>query len=533
MFCSENCWIGSTHWLTLALFSLGCDADVDPDLWIHPNDSVVVTLNAGEIVLSDAFSAGITLRFPRITRVRQGADSKNASDIESEESLREKYLEVQNSRSSAAGSTATMNLGSPSRSGASGTCRFLTETQYQESLKRKRVMSRKSKPLILVPVPETDVVLSNILAGLSFAVLGTKGFTVKDGSIESDEAQEYGWSDKLYLFSGATSLIQFIKQHGGKYKISVDHDCSFVLGGSANDPKVVTYVAAIDNARKQTALSVHKSTTKKGQELAKIGSSGGVLRWSFVVSLVYRWLAANHSLQESIVAADPSFLSPTILDYLVQPHSKENNELVDTSLYECNLTSTSKMRQAIAIVKKNQAKSLSHSSARLTNWRYCCIEQLNESERWIAGCKVQTLWPYKRGKNSESRVVLYPDVFHQDLGQILESTVTPEIEESRWTKVSSSPTTNWFLSVLPLARVMGAFVTSNLHDGVTHVLCDLSFPHVEIHYVENIDMNVFVDSQRASDLCKRLFELNNIRVHKNAIKLVSPNWVRKRCWTSG
>jgi hypothetical protein len=504
----------------------------DPDLWIHPNDSVTVTLNAGEIVLSDAFSAGITLRFPRITRVRNGADAKNPFDIESEESLREKFWEVQNSRSNSAGSAASVSLGSPIRSGVSGTCRFLTERQYQESLKRKRVMSRKSKPLILVPIPETDLVLSRILDGLSFAVLGNSGFTAKDGSIESDEAQEHGWSDKLRSFSGATSLIQFIKQHGGKYKISVDHDCSFVVGGDANDPKVVTYVAAIDNARRQTALSVHKSTTKKGQELAKIGSGTGVLRWSFVVSLVHRWLAASHNVQESIVATDPSFIIPTILDYLVQPRSQENNDLIDRGLYECNLTSTSKMRQAITIVQKDQAKSLTNKSARLTNWRYVCFEQLDESERWIAGCKVQTLWPYKEGKDSQPRVVLFPDVFDHDLGLTLESTVTSDIEESRWAKVSSSHATNWSLSVLPLARVMGAFVTSNLHDGVTHVLCYLSSPYNEVLYVENIDMNVFVDSQRAADLCKRLQELNSIRVHSNVVKLVSPNWVRKRCWTS-
>lgn len=506
---------------------------VDPDLWIHPNDSVVVTLNAGEIVLSDAFSAGITLRFPRITRVRQGADAKNPSDIESEESLREKFWEVQNSRSSSAASAASVNLGSPSRTGvsATGTCRFLTEKQYQESLKRKRVTSRKSKPLILVPIPEIDATLSNILDGLSFAVLGNSGFTVKDGSIESDEAKEHGWSDKLHLFSSATSLIQFIKRHGGKYKISVDHDCSFVLGGSANDPKVVTYVAAIENARRQTALCVHKSTTKKGQDLAKIGSSEGVLRWSFVVSLVYRWLASNHNAQQSIVATDPSFLSTTILDYLVQPSSQEINDPIDRRLYECNLTSISKMRQAIAIVKKDQAMSIANKPAKLTNWRDVCFEQLNESERWIAGCKVQTFWPYQKDKDSQPRVVLFPDVFDYDLGLTQEGTVTSDLEESRWAKVSSRNPTNRSLSVLPLARVMGAFVTSNLHDGVTHVLCDLAYPHNEVLYSEKMDTNVFADSKRASILCKRLQELNSIRVHNNAVKLVSPNWVRKRCWT--
>ena len=41
-----------------------------PDLWINPEDSVILTINAGEICPSTAFPSRVTLRFPRITQVR-------------------------------------------------------------------------------------------------------------------------------------------------------------------------------------------------------------------------------------------------------------------------------------------------------------------------------------------------------------------------------------------------------------------------------------------------------------------------------
>lgn len=56
------------HFIVLTLFFVFDSSD--PDLWINPDDSFILELNAGEIVVSDTFSAGITLRFPRITKIR-------------------------------------------------------------------------------------------------------------------------------------------------------------------------------------------------------------------------------------------------------------------------------------------------------------------------------------------------------------------------------------------------------------------------------------------------------------------------------
>jgi hypothetical protein len=266
------------------------------------------------------------LRFPRITKVRYDADSKDPSNIESEESLREKYWEVQKSRSNAATESTAIHLGSPDHSRNVDTpCRFLTEQQYLAASRRRKSSSRTTKQQKFVPVPKAETT-STVLKGISFAVLGGTGYSLMEGSIDYDEAVELGWISNAKEFYDDKSVIQFIIKHGGKYKISVDHNCNFVLGGNVNDSKVVTYIRAIEHARLQSATYSHKVTSKKGQELLNIAKSEGVLRWTFVVSLVHRWLKVNHTTTESILEIDPDFMKPSILDYLVRPKPTTLNE---------------------------------------------------------------------------------------------------------------------------------------------------------------------------------------------------------------
>ena len=51
-----------------------------PDVWIHPTNSIVLQIKAAEIVSSELYSAGFTLRFPRVINVR---DDKSWSDCTS------------------------------------------------------------------------------------------------------------------------------------------------------------------------------------------------------------------------------------------------------------------------------------------------------------------------------------------------------------------------------------------------------------------------------------------------------------------
>jgi hypothetical protein len=509
---------------------------IDPDLWIHPNDSAVVTLNAGEIVVSDSFSAGITLRFPRITKVRYDADSKDPSNIESEESLREKYWEVQKSRSNASVESTAITLGSPDRNRIGAQCRFMTEQQYQESLRHRKRTSRRPKQQKFVVVPQADAV-STVLNGISFSVLGGTGYSLVEGTIEYDEATEQGWISNAKEFYDDKSVIQFIKKHGGKYKISVDHDCAFVLGGNINDSKVATYIRAIEHARLQSTMFSNKATSKKGQELANIARSEGVLRWTFVVSLVYRWLQTNHTTTESILAVDPDFMKPSLLDYLVRPkplaHDDNRIPMIDPSLYQSNLSSISKMRRAMELLTANSTTcSNEEDPAKLKNWRDICMDSLYESDRWIAASDIQSLWPYTKGIASTPTTitVVYPDIHSPDgFGTKNDREVASNVTSRR--RANSYLTNDWIASTLPLLRVMGAFISNELNTDVTHVLCDLIHPNDEVVYNERITVNIFVDQHKGLELLQRLRLLQNDRLdYGGTVTFISPNWVRKRKW---
>lgn len=502
-------------------------------MWIHPNDSVILTLNAGEIVVSDSFSAGITLRFPRITKVRQGADSKHPSDIESEVSLWEKYRDVQTSRS-ISNAPSAIELGSPVAQFADSKCRFLTEKQYQESLKKRRSLSRTRRQILKVELPAEPEAVSAVLNGVTFSVLGQKGYKLEDGSIDMEEAREQGWLDEAQRVKDSSTVIKFIKKHGGRYKISADSDCMFVLGGSCDDPKVVTHVRAIENARTMTMEK--RTKTKKGQEQEKMARGAGVLRWTYVFSLVHRWLSAGHSSEESIKATNAEMLRPTVLEYLAQPSWPGVSAAVAPSLFEGDLSNISKMRRAIGLVEESRRRmsenDLDGLSQRL-DWRRDCIERLEDDHRWVVACKLQALWPYSRDAGPQLRTLLYPDIFDNGFGLLSESQVTDEGTEDRWKHVSSDIRSSWLASALPLARVMGASIASHLHDGVTHVLCALTEGNNEIVFVDGISESVFCDTQRGRSILDRLQELEAGRLRNRVVVLVSPVWVRKRKWRRG
>lgn len=52
-----------------------------PDMWIKPEDSLVVEAKAAEVVVSDEFRCGLTLRFPRFRRLRSDKDWQSALSL--------------------------------------------------------------------------------------------------------------------------------------------------------------------------------------------------------------------------------------------------------------------------------------------------------------------------------------------------------------------------------------------------------------------------------------------------------------------
>lgn len=129
----------------------GGDAQLErPDVWIKPQDSIVLCVKAASVVPSEQYRAGFTLRFPRLKRLRTDKDWKSAlsakefldlkSNVDSEK--KDKAFQVENSR-------------------------------------KKRATTRKKKELVLAgsmpgnkgEVPEYQGPTSKLFDGLDFCVL--------------------------------------------------------------------------------------------------------------------------------------------------------------------------------------------------------------------------------------------------------------------------------------------------------------------------------------------------------------------------
>lgn len=62
-----------------------------PDVWIEPKDSMVVQTKAVEIIESDKYKCGITLRFPRLEKFRDDKGPNDSLKLSELKSLREVY----------------------------------------------------------------------------------------------------------------------------------------------------------------------------------------------------------------------------------------------------------------------------------------------------------------------------------------------------------------------------------------------------------------------------------------------------------
>ncbi|THC97927.1 hypothetical protein EYZ11_002564 [Aspergillus tanneri] len=77
-----------------------------PDMWIKPDDSVVLCVKAASVSISDQFRIGLTLRFPRFKKLRMDKDWKSALSVQEfldlksnvEQEHQEKVFNVDDSR---------------------------------------------------------------------------------------------------------------------------------------------------------------------------------------------------------------------------------------------------------------------------------------------------------------------------------------------------------------------------------------------------------------------------------------------------
>jgi len=100
----------------------------------------------------------------------------------------------------------------------------------------------------------------------------------------------------------------------------------------------------------------------------------------------------------------------------------------------------------------------------------------------------------------------------------------------RWRNIEPDLQYSSISAALPLARAMGAQVTPHLHDGVTHVLCDLK-NHDHLTWSDDLYPGVFPEKEAHA----RLKEIRNVEQSKGKnskdIMLVTPRWLNSK-WPS-
>ncbi len=104
---------------------------------------------------------------------------------------------------------------------------------------------------------------------------------------------------------------------------------------------------------------------------------------------------------------------------------------------------------------------------------------------------------------STRQMILYPDIFK--LGGCIDN-------DQAQSEVASA---------IPLAKAMGAKLSTCLNDNITHILCDVHCDTLKWHPF--ISMNVFNDYKRGMSLHEKLMGLNS----EHPVVLVSPAWIRK------
>ena len=213
-----------------------------PDLFIHPEDSVVLRINASEIVGTDEYSAGLTLRFPRATEVRF---DKPVSELETEADMyRLRKLYLGDMRKHASASASRFEIVSPSKRKRSNdderVSRFSTVEQHLRAQKDKKESRKKLRRVKAVNVHE----VSEELAGLQFCVLpGTYNFD-RTG-LDATLAKEEGWFEDACLVKEASDVEAFIVRHGGEIVQGAGLDVYTIGGSSANDFMVQRYVTEL------------------------------------------------------------------------------------------------------------------------------------------------------------------------------------------------------------------------------------------------------------------------------------------------
>ena len=537
-----------------------------PDLWIKPEDSVVVTVNAFEIVKSDEHSVGLTFRFPRFTRVR--GNDKPAHDIETEIDLYKIYHKYQDDMRKYATSSSVAGFDPLSPSKATVTsnrndvvaCQFLTADQYARNA-AKRVRERKSIGAVpTLPAPEKKE--SNVLAGLKFCVLEGE-FLFDPQGLDSDDAKSEGWFDEACGVRRASDVGNFILKHGGGMARTPGRDV-FVVGGNKVDARVKYNIQGYESLRDKEEVKRKKRVdTEDSSSSDGAVDIPGILKWTFVFSLVYRGLAIQkpqadeeehldsdyedceeeegedgipEGEEDGIKHKAPELLSPRFFDYLAQ--SEKYGEDPYEAIWNMGDLDKNDMKRALMFLQNSEDSRVLQKAKctpleELESWQ-CAAESLSAEDRWILSSQYQTLWPYTVMEHeypqdkSHKEVILYPDLFRGDFGAASEDGARPDDlkgpHSKRWEEMPEDLAKSCLASVLPLLRCMGARVTGHLHNGVTHILCNLKDDVDTFSWKLGDRPDIFLNAEQGRHLVEHLSTLKD----GSSVELVSISWAHKK-----
>lgn len=488
-----------------------------PDIWIDPDHSMVLTLNAGEIVPSTAFPARVTLRFPRITNLRP---EKKAREVESLQSLWDIHDRVLSDRAADTSENA-FELGSSSFSDADALKqRFWTEEKFLSEGRRRKHLKKKTFHSV---APDGPIVLeSAVFRGVTVVSLeGT--YCLLEDSLEAAEGQEEGWFEEAKRIKDHESFRSLIKRNGGTTMLQptakLIEDGALIVGGDKNDPRVINFIEMLDSARAQAPqLTTKKKRTDKDNSTLIYSKCKGVVRWTFFLSVLTSWRASTgNQNNDSIKETKPEALKPDSFDYLARPKGKSDSVFED--LCRIDVRDLTKMRRLLQEVKDSCATDTENDDLEpLTDgWRSLCKDSLAPTDRWVAKCAHQLLWSYQEDAVIVQATCIYPHVFDNPLDVSNQLSNVNSFEHSA------------VLSVLPLVRGSGAFVATKLHYGVTHVLCQLRDDLRKLPYAKATPN----DFKEPNDGKRIIVALQNSSLYPdNCPDFVSPAWARHDVWDS-
>lgn len=277
------------------------------------------------------------------------------------------------------------------------------------------------------------------------------------------------------------------------------------------------------------AQRVGEKLAKKKEKDPTVDDSSitkGILKWTWIYSKVYEFRNSiyydrgdddedsdiegeEENEDHVILDEDPELLEPSFFDYLCKTHPENDQECI-TDMGELDRL---ELKRAL-----NWAGAQQQPAKKPAPWQYVAYDALPEEDRWAISCHEQPL-------------CVYPDLFGDDFGFMSSDKACQEalsgIPSKRWRTIRHDKSA--ISSSLKLLKCMGSQATCHLHDGVTHVLCDLTVDSLSWRPRQKPD--VFLDPQRGQKLLQRLEMLKAGELDPNleTVLLISPEWA-ERLW---